>query len=464
MNPNPDKLSAFRRELDREFVSRFPRSHAFLDVRGRHLLDQTSHAVRWAEPFMVTVSEARGAFLRDLDGHEIIDYWQGHMANILGHNPPWIRSALSDSLQEGHGLQTGMLHEIEQQLAELVCRLTGQESVRFTTTGSLGTFYATLLARGFTGRLRVVKVAGGWHGSQPFGLKGVAAKEASFDHAESEGLSQQATDEILLVRFNDVEGLQRTFREHGDEIACFILEPSLGAGGGLPSSPEFLGEARRLTEEHGALLICDEIITGFRFHAGPLSALYGVTPDLLILGKILGGGMPVAAVAGRREVLELCSRKVDRVKFEGGTYSAHPLSLLAAKTMLEFLEKNQSEVYENLGQLGERARKGLRECFAKHEVPAYVPDAPPTVKWGSSLVYVHPRQSEDHPTCAETLAKQRHPWLDAKLLRTAMLLQDVSCRYGCGSITAAHTETEIDRTVAAYEATLGRMRDAGLFA
>ena len=223
-----------------------------------------------------------------------------------------------------------MLHEVEARVAELICNCTGAESVRVTTSGSLGTFYAALLCRAETGRDCVLKVTGGWHGSQPFGLKGVSRHGEAHDQVETEGLSRSTPSEILLTRYNDLDDLRRVFYEHGDRISCMLVEPVMGQGGGIAATPEYMREIRTLTSRYGARMVCDEIITGFRFRAGDLTRMYGVEPDLLVLGKVLGGGMPVAAVAGRRELLGLCTREQHRVKYEGGTYSAHELSLLAS--------------------------------------------------------------------------------------------------------------------------------------
>src|SRR6185295_15520880 len=182
-----------------------------------------------------------------------------------------------------------------------------------------------------------------------------------------------------------VEGLERAFARDGNRIACMLLEPWIGSGGGIAATPEFLRSARRLTEKHGALLLCDEIIAGFRFRAGDVTQMYGVRPDLLILGKVLGGGMPVAAVSGRRDVMRLCTREIGRVKFEGGTYSAHELSMVAAKTMLEHLAASEATIYPRLAASGEKLRAALTAVFAEAKIPVHVTGRPNGVVPGSSI-------------------------------------------------------------------------------
>jgi len=457
----PDRLPEFWTALTAEYARRFPRSQERAARLPAHLLDATSHAVRWNEPFMVTVTRAAGAWIEDLDGQGHLDYWQGHFANVLGHNPALVRDALAGALAEGRGLQSGMLHPEEGELAELLCARTGQDVVRFTTTGSLATFYATLLARAFTGRHRTLKVAGGWHGSQPFGLKGVTARTGDFDHLESEGLPGTTDEDTLLTAFNDVAGLEDLFRRHGDEIACFIVEPWLGSAGGIPAHPEFLATARRLTAHHGALLIADEIITGFRFRAGDVCRCYDIRPDLLVLGKVIGGGMPVAAVLGRRDVLDLCRRAVGRVKFEGGTYSGHELSLVASLAMVRHLVDHEAEVYGELGRKGARLRARLAAVFAAAGVPACVTGDPEGGVPASSLVALHPGFP---PERTDDLlgTPGRYPWWGEALMKSLFLLEGVNTRHGIGAVSLAHEDADLERTAAACERVLGRLAAAGL--
>jgi glutamate-1-semialdehyde 2,1-aminomutase len=457
-------LRDYGRQLAEEFDRRFPRSKSHYERYGSVLLDGTSHAMRWVSPFMPVVRKASGAAVEDLDGHRILDYWQGHFANVLGHNATPIREALAAALLDGRGLQSGMIHELEAEVADVVCRMTGSETLRFTTSGSLGTYYATVLSRAFTGRDLVLKISGGWHGSQPFGLKGVSPVGKSFEHLESEGLSSKIDDEVVLTRFNDVEDLRERFATLGDRIACMLIEPIMGAGGGAAATLEYMREARRLTEQHGSLLLCDEVITGFRFRPGDLTSLYGVKPDVLILGKVIGGGMPVAAVAGRRDVLALGSRDSKRVKFEGGTYSAHELGLVGAMSMLSYLEEHADEVYGRLARAGDRLRAGVVEVAASCGVPIHVLGKTPDGFPASSLVYMHlAREATEPPSCPDELAERSHPLITERLLKATLLLEDLSTRSGIGAVSTAHTDADLDRTLESVRAGFDRLRKAGLY-
>ena len=457
-------VERFRAGLEEEYRTRFPVSWERWSRAGRALLDDTSHAVRWNEPFMPLAVRARGPHVETVDGPVWIDYWQGHFANLFGHNPTFVREELAAALQEGRGLQTGFLHEVESEVAELVRATTGMQAVRFTTSGTLGTFYATVAARAFTGREHVLKVSGGWHGSQPYGLVGVTPEGDHFRGVESEGLSSGLSGELLVTRFNDLDMLRSTFAAHGDGIACVLVEPVMGAAGGLVATHEYLTELRTLTERHGALWIADEIITAYRYRPGDLCAHYGVRPDLLILGKALGGGMPVAAVAGRRDVLDLCTRRTGRVKFEGGTYSAHELSLIAARTVLRKIVDEAPTIYPALFSRAERLRIGLEAAAARAGLPVAVTGVAPGVLPGCAMLMVHPlREPLAAPARSpEDLLGARHPTVDGKLLKSVLLLHDLSVRSGLGALTTAHDDDAIDRTVARFEDGLGRLRGAGL--
>lgn len=442
-------LQSLRDELVREYETRFPLSGAQHARSRAAMVDGGQHTLRLYAPHPVYVKAASGAYVYDLEGHRILDFWQGHFANILGHNPPLITEALTEALAGGYGLQTGMVDEIASDLASLLCQQTGAQRVRFTTSGSLATMYAMMLARSYTGRSLVLKVGGGWHGAQPWGLVAVSYGRQGYQGAESEGLPGDTLDEALVTRFNDSDALERVFAEHGDQIACFILEPVIGAGGAIPGKPEYISLARQLTEKHGALLILDEVISGFRFRAGDVGRMYGVRPDLMTLGKIIGGGMPVAAVAGRSEIMTLAGHEGGRrVRFDGGTYSAHPASMLAGKVMLNYLVEQEETVYRRLADLGAEARSRLEQAFAQEGILARCTGYPNEVVTGSSLAMVHfcvrPDIEIDSPDVA---ADPSCCIIDAReqILKLALLLEDVYAVHGLGALSTAHTAGDLDR-------------------
>lgn len=437
-------------ELSAAYAQHAPQSAAVHTHAARHLVDGGSHALRLIQPFPPRLVRAQGAWVQDEDGHNILDFWQGHLANILGHNPPVVTEALARAFADGYGLQTGFADRLQAETAEILCRQTGAERVRFTTSGSLATMYAILLARAFTQRDLVIKVGGGWHGAQPWGLKGVGFHpddDNGFHKVESAGLPPAVTDEVVITRFNDPDMLTDHFRQYGDRIACFIIEPFIGAGGLIPATRAYIGAARQLTHQYGALLIFDEVISGFRFRAGDVGRLYGVQPDLATFGKVIGGGMPVAAVAGRAEVMNLAGRAGgSAVKFSGGTYSAHPASMLAARTMMAYLVEHEGEVYPRLAELGALARRTLEEAFAGEGVLARCTGDGSPVLGGSSMFNLHfpytEGQSLERPDCAFDPVVCDVA-LSERVLELALLLENVHLIHGHGAASMAHTEEDI---------------------
>lgn len=436
-------------ELADEHHRRSPRSAAIHDEACRHLVDGGSHGIRLVQPFPPRITEARGGWVEDEDGHRILDLWQGHMANVLGHNPDVVTTALSRAFADGFGTQSGMVDALQAELAALVCRLTSSERIRFTTSGSLSTMYAVLMARSFTGRSTVMKAGGGWHGAQPMLLKGVAYRDdgVGFEGVDSKGLPSALTDRIAVTSYNDPQRLVDDFNRAGDDLACLILEPMLGAGGTIAATTEYLRLARELCTKHGALLILDEMITGFRFHAGGLGALHGVAPDLAIYGKALGGGLPVAAVVGRAEVMAEAGRETGpRVAFSGGTYSAHPSSMLAAKVFLEHLEAQSTEIYPRLGEIGTAMRLGIEAAFAESEILARCTGAVDELDCGSSIVTVH--FPHDETVRLDTPEAVFDPdrcdiELREKVLGLALLVEDVHLILAHGAASTAHTDDDV---------------------
>ena len=455
---------ALVKRLREEYRQRFPRSARAQEQALRYLVDGGSHTIRLFDPFPFRIVSALGGRVRDLDGHDIVDFWQGHYANVLGHNPPLITEALAQALRGGYGLQTGLPEEIQTEFAELLLQRTGDERVRFTTAGSLATMYAIMLARAFTGRALVLKAGGGWHGAQPLALRGTHYGPEGFEGFDSLGLPAEVADQTLVTRFNDEEHLQGVFRQHGDRLACFILEPCMGTSGFMLAHPAYLKAARELTQRHGALLILDEIISGFRFCAGGLQKLYGVHADLSTYGKVIGGGMPVSAVTGRADVMELAGRSRGRqVLFNGGTFSAHPASMLAGKIMIEHLAQQEATLYPRLSELGERLRTGIEAAFADHDVLARCTGRGNELVADSSLIQVHfPHREDTRLDSPDTVWDPRFsdPVLREQVLKLGLLLHDVNVSHGLGAVSIAHTDQDLTHVVEACRRVAQRIAEA----
>jgi glutamate-1-semialdehyde 2,1-aminomutase len=437
-------------ELAEAYSQYSPRTRVLHEKAKRYLIDGGSHALRLIEPFPPRITAAQGAWLEDEDGHRILDFWQGHLANILGHNPRVVTSTLARAFEDRFGLQTGFTDRLQIETAEILCQRTGAERVRFTTSGTLATMYAIMLARAFTGRTLVMKVGGGWHGAQPWALKGINFRDdnGGFQQVESAGVPLSVTDKVIVSGFNEPDRLRAHFHQFGDQLACFIVEPFIGVGGFMPATREYLQTARELAHQYGAVLIFDEVIAGFRFRAGDAGSLYGVQPDLATFGKVMGGGLPVAAVAGQARIMEQVGRDGgSKVKFSGGTYSAHPASLLAAKTLMSYLVAHESEVYPYLANLGNETRRILTDAFIDEGI--YVQCAGNTNQAlpGSSLFMLHfPYAEGPHLTRPEDLYNPSicDTVLSQKVLDLALLLEDVFMLHSHGGISTAHTKADID--------------------
>ncbi len=458
----PERHEQLLQTLTQEYRQAFPRSEQGQERAAKVLVDGISHGARTYRPFPLRVRAARGAHITEAGGDSLIDYWQGHFANILGHNPPVVTEGLAAMLQEGYGLQTGLPEEREAEFAEVLARATSADQVRLTTSGTLATMYALMIARAYTGRTMVLKVGGGWHGANPLALKGVAHSDDGYDHVDSAGVPSSAEQEIVVTRYNDVDALERVFGTYGDQIAAFIFEPCPSIAGFIPATDEYMQAARHLTSHHGALLILDEVITGFRYCASGAQSLYGVQADLSTYGKVIGGGMPIAAVAGRSDLLALIGENArPRVWFNGGTYSAHPLSVEGGLLMLRHLIAHEDELYPALAEKGERLRQGIERVMAKHGVLARCTGGGNEVIQGSSLGTVYfPLHEDLEPRGAEELNDPRlcDVTMTERVLKLGLLLQGVNVMHGLGAISMAHTEEVLERTLEAFDAVAQRIR------
>ena len=455
-----DKKEKLFAALEAEYRARTPKSLALHRRAGASMIKGGSHNLRLWRPYPFFMAGASGAEVEDVDGHLYIDYWQGHYANILGHDPAVLRPLPQpdDPAHLRPSLHSGFEGESQVRLAETILGALGYDDykIRFTTSGTLAAMYAVMLALAHTGRDRVLKIGGGWHGASPFLLKGVKFHPgAGYDAADSAGIPQAALDCVDVVPFNDEERLERIIREKGDRIGCFILEPVLGAGGCLPAAPSYLRLARRLTEEHGIVLVFDEIISGFRFAPAPVHTLYGVKPDLTTLGKIIGGGHAVAAVAGRADILDGCGAQAPeprRVLFEGGTFSAHPLYMRAGAAMIEYLKANASSVYPRLAAVGDRLRRGIAAAFRSEGIETFLTGGVNEAIPGSSLFMVHFPRVPFIPTKAEDLADPAlvDAGLREETLKLFVCLRGLHIVHGGGAASFAHTDAHIDKTLEAY--------------
>jgi len=413
----PEWLRVDKKRLLADLIKNYRSKHK----KSEEVFKKTA---QYFSPFPFYDVQSSGSKVWDADGNIYVDFWQGHFANVLGHNPQIIIKSLQDYFHRNQGLTTGFPGTHQRELAELILKQINADKIRFTTSGTLATMYAIMLAKAFTKRELVMKVGGGWHGAQPYALKGITIYDHGLNRLESAGLPGGTDAMIIVTRFNDIQDLENKFKEHGEKTACFIIEPFVGAGGFIFSHKDYLQKARELTRQYGTLLIFDEVVSGFRFHAGGVQSLYGIQPDLTVLGKAIGGGMPVSAVAGRDDVLALCGSEAqpdEKVKFEGGTFSAHPAAILAGLTHLKYFKCT-----------------GYGDSIAEH----------------SSLVGVQFLKEE-----IDKISSPEQVWnpevndieLREKIFKLSMLEEGFNIFHGYGGISVAHSSSEIQESLDAVE-------------
>ncbi len=425
-----------------------PRSESLSRRARRVLPGGVTHDVRQAVPFPLAVARAEGARKWDLDGHEIICYVMGHGALLLGHSDPAVVAAVRH--QATLAFHPGACHELECQWAETVVDLVpSAELVRFTASGTEASLLALRLARAATGRERVVKLAGhfhGWHDQVSFGT------DPPFRGPDTAGVPD-VLGQVVTVLPADARALADVL-QRGD-IAAVILEPSGAAWGTVPLPAGLLATVRDLTTASGTVLVFDEVVSGFRWSPGGVQAVAGVTPDLTVLGKILAGGMPGGAVAGRADLMEHLSPPGDdqhRVAHPG-THNAHPISAAAGIAALR--QCGSGEPQEHAARLAAALRAGLTSVLAEAGVPGRAYGESSTFH----LLIGHagdPEQASPQALKAAGMSQE----LSAEL-HHGMLLEGVHLFHGSGFLSAAHTGHDVERTVAAFAATLARL-PAGL--
>jgi len=355
--------------LKGDYGERTARSGELFERARKIFAGGINHNARFYEPYPISVRRANGQYIWDVDGNRYVDYWMGHMALILGHSPSIVTSALREQLDKG--IHYGMGSRISLDLGEEIHQsVPCAEMLRFCNSGAEATMYLVRLARAYTKKRTIIKMAGGWHGYNTELNKGV---HKPFNRSESEGILPEEQAHVKSVRFNDLESAERALKEARGDVAAVFLEPVLGAGGCIPADREYLRGLRKLVDRAGVLLAFDEIITGYRLALGGAQERYGVKPDIATFGKIVGGGMSIGLVCGLKEVISMAdpSRKDHFVSIGGGTFSENPLSMTAGLATLKYLRKNSGIVYPRLEENGRRLRNGVDEAFAEGGVKAH---------------------------------------------------------------------------------------------
>ena len=388
-------------------------------------------AVSGTPPF---IARGQGCRVSDVDGNEYIDYLGSWGPLVLGHAHPAVVEALQRAAEGGTSF--GAPVELEVELARCICQaLPSVDRVRLVSSGTEACMSAIRLARAYTGRSKIIKFSGCYHGHAD-GLL-VKAGSGAMTHGipTSAGVPESYAAETLVADYNDVASVESFFQAWPDAIAGIIVEPVAGNMGVVPPAEGFLESLRRITAENGAMLIFDEVITGFRLAYGGAQTLYGITPDITCLGKIIGGGLPVGAYGGRQDIMEMVAPLGPM--YQAGTLSGNPLAVTAGLTTLTELQR--AGTYERLESLAGRLADGLTQAFARAEVPGTLN------RVGSMMTgffTAGPVESLAQVEQADTEAYGRY--FHAMLERGVYLAPS---QFEAGFVSLAHTEADIDRTL-----------------
>jgi len=382
------------------------------------------------------IASAQGASITDADGRRYVDYVGSWGPMILGHQHPAVTAAIAAQLKIG--LSYGAPTELEIEMAELLCaRLPALEMVRMCSSGTEATMSALRLARGYTGRDFILKFEGCYHGHADSLLVKAGSGALTFGVPTSAGVPAEFAKYTLTADYNDLDSVTALFKSHPGQIACIIVEPVAGNMNCVPPLPGFLQGLRALCSQHGALLIFDEVMTGFRVHPGSACALYGITPDLITLGKIIGGGLPVGAFGGRRELMQKLA-PLGSV-YQAGTLSGNPLAMAAGLATLRALD--DPALYGRLEAMTRRLLEGLRAAAAKAGVPLV------TTQVGSMFgIYFGSHEIRYYRDAIACDAAAFKKFFHAMLERGIYLAPSA---YEAGFVSAAHGEAELARTLAA---------------
>ena len=337
------------------------KSAKLFEKSKKYHVDGVHHNIRFFEPYPFVTKSANRKFLIDVDSNKYVDYWMGHWSLILGHTQKKIVSQIKKQLS--YDWMHGTLNKNSIELSEKISKAVPvAEKIRYASTGTEATMYAVRLARTITKRKTIAKIDGGWHGYTTDLLKTV---NWPFHKSESSGLTDEK--HIISLPYNNLEKSVKILKMKKNDLAAVIIEPVLGGGGCIPATKEYLLCIQEFCHKNNILFILDEIVTGFRFRFGCLYNTMKLDPDLVTLGKIVGGGFPIGVICGKNELMKYASTsifsKTERAYIGGGTFSANPLSMIAGYSNLMTIKKKGNSLYGKINGFGNDARKMLSKVF-----------------------------------------------------------------------------------------------------
>ena len=431
------------------YESRTPNSKKLYNELKDIIPSGVSHNIRYYPPYPIFIERCEGSKIYDVDENEYIDLWMGHYSHILGHNPQIVKKAINKISKIGS--HSGCVNPYEVELAKLIKSLVPSvEALKFCCSGTEATTYAIRLSRAYTGKEIVLKVAGGWHGA---GSELTKAIKYPYSKKMTSGIPEELLDKTDFIFFNNIDRSYDVLKKYKNNLACVILEPVIGEGGFLPAEKKFLEFLREITSDYKAILIFDEIITGFRISLGGAQEYFNVLPDLTTLGKIAGGGFNIGIIGGRRDILDISSvnyNGVNKVLIGGGTFSETPYSMIAGSSVIKFLKENLN-IYKELAKKGNYVRESLLKFIKQKKINAIVTGI-------GSLYMVHfPKQKDLIIKSPEDIGKNTDIFKREYEFKVRMLNEGIYVMHGGGAISFAHTKDDLDKIIEATKKVLIEM-------
>jgi glutamate-1-semialdehyde 2,1-aminomutase len=384
----------------------------------------------------VTMAKAKGAYFWDVDGNKYIDYLAAYGPIITGHAHPHVTEAIISAAQNGvlYGTPTPWETTFASKIREAI---PSMEKIRFNNSGTEAVMTTIRVARAYTGRNKIMKFAGCYHGHSDLVLVAAGSGPSTLGIPDSAGIPQSIANEVITVPYNDIDAFAQAMDKWGDQVAGVLVEPIVGNFGIVAPEEGFLEEVNRITHEAGALVIYDEVITGFRFMYGGAQNLLGVEPDLTALGKIIGGGLPIGAYGGRKEIMETVAPLGPA--YQAGTHAGNPLSMQAGIACLEVLE--QPGVYEEMHRLGKMLGEGLQQAAEEAGVPVTINRVV-----GALAMYFTDKPVKNYDDANASDGEKFARFFRAILEEGVCLAPS---KYEAWFITTAHTENDIAQTIEA---------------
>jgi glutamate-1-semialdehyde 2,1-aminomutase len=421
------------------------KSREFFERAKKILPGGVNSPVRAFEPYPFFVNRANGSRLYDVDGDSYIDYCMAYGGLLLGHAYFEVMNAVYAQLWKGtlYGVPTAL--EIE--FAELIQKSSPcVEMLRLVNSGSEATMHAIRVARGFTGRKKIIKFEGCYHGAHDNVLVKAGSGATTFGTPTSRGIPEETAQNTIVIPYNNFQALEKTIKREGHDIAAVIIEPLIGNAGLILPLKDYLNYLRKLTEEYGIILVFDEIITGFRLAIGGAQEYYNVKADMATLGKVLGGGFPIAAFGGRKEIMQNVS-PLGKV-YQAGTFSGNPISVTAGYTTLQVLIRRRNEIYPTLEKNCEQLKKALADLSANYNVEAQVYNIASMFQ-----IFFSSQPVVDYATAKLSDTKKFQVYFQ-ELLKQGVFIPP--SQFETCFLTTAHTEEDLERTIHAFDKALHR--------